>query len=53
VPVTTGTLLLKALDGAHEAKLTCGVPNFRQAGVEHDVINANAYDFTFVETELK
>jgi hypothetical protein len=29
------------------------VPYFRNAGVEHDVINANACEFAFVEIELK
>ncbi len=30
-----------------------GVPYFRNAGVEHDVINANPFEFAFVEVELK
>jgi hypothetical protein len=29
------------------------VAYFRKAGVEHDVINANAFAFAFVEVELK
>ena len=33
--------------------LTKGVPYFRNAGVEHDVINPNAFEFAFVEIELK
>ena len=53
VPMTTGTLLLKTPDGDHEAELTQGVPYFRNVGVEHDVMNANDYEFVFVETELK
>lgn len=53
VPLTTGRLLLKAPDGDHHAELTRGAPYFRNVGVEHDVINANAYEFVFVETELK
>jgi hypothetical protein len=35
------------------AELKQGVPYFRDAGVEHDVINANAGEFAFVEVELK
>ena len=35
------------------AELKKGEPYFRRAGVEHDVINANDYEFAFVETELK
>jgi len=29
------------------------VPYFRNAGVEHDVINPNSYEFAFLEIELK
>jgi hypothetical protein len=29
------------------------VPYFRSAGVEHDVINANGFEFAFIEVELK
>ena len=35
------------------AELKQGVSYFRQAGVHHNVINANAYEFAFVEIELK
>ena len=41
-------------DGARSrVQLKQGVPYFRNAGVEHDVINANAFEFAFVEIELK
>ena len=54
VPITTGTL---KLIGPHNsetfAELQAGVAYFRNAGVEHDVINANDYDFAFVEVEFK
>jgi beta-alanine degradation protein BauB len=36
-----------------EAELKAGIPYYRAAGVEHDVVNANDYEFVFVETELK
>ncbi|MFO1035418.1 MAG: cupin domain-containing protein [Geminicoccaceae bacterium] len=35
------------------ADLKAGVPYFRRAGVEHDVINANDFEFAFVETEIR
>ena len=54
VPVTTGTLKLIGPDGEESfAELTGGVSYFRNAGVEHDVINANDFEFVFVEVELK
>jgi beta-alanine degradation protein BauB len=30
-----------------------GEPYYRDAGVEHDVRNANPFDFAFIEIELK
>ncbi len=54
VPSTTGRLKLIGPDGAESvAELTAGQCYFRQAGVEHDVINANDFPFSFVEVELK
>jgi len=53
VPMTTGNLLLKGPEGESTAKLTAGQAYARSAGVEHDVINANEYDFVFVEVEIK
>ena len=53
VPLTTGTLRLEESGGARDAELTVGRPYFREAGVEHDVINANDGEFVFVEIELK
>lgn len=54
VPVADGELELVGASGASNlAKLEKGVPYFRQAGVEHDVVNANAYEFAFIEIELK
>ena len=53
VPVTTGDLAI--WDGAREvrAPLATGVSYTRAAGVEHDVINPNSFEFVFVEVELK
>ena len=53
VPMTTGSLTITASTGTTTAALVTGEPYFREAGAEHDVINANAYEFVFVETELK
>jgi quercetin dioxygenase-like cupin family protein len=53
-PMTSGVLSIEASDGsATEVKLVAGQPYFREAGVEHDVINVNAHEFIFIETELK
>ena len=54
VPQTTGTLKLIGPDGGETfADLTAGVSYFRNAGVEHDVINASDGEFVFVEVEFK
>jgi len=52
-PLVTGALRLETPDGTVEAALEVGKPYYREAGVEHDVINANAFEFAFIETELK
>ncbi len=54
VPQTTGRLNLIGADGAEAfGELTAGISYFRQAGVEHDVVNANDFEFVFVEVEIK
>jgi len=54
VPLYTGKLGIEAKDKSMiEAPLTAGVSYYRNAGVEHDVINVNAFEFAFVEIELK
>lgn len=53
VPLATGKLGLETKDGASEAPLTAGHSYYRKAGVEHDVVNVNAYEFAFIEIELK
>ena len=54
VPMLDGRLKL-ITDGGREdiAELKAGVRYFRNVGVEHDVINANDYEFWFVEIEIK
>jgi quercetin dioxygenase-like cupin family protein len=53
VPMTTGRLVSTGPDGTSSAELVSGRSYTRPAGVEHDVRNANAFDFVFVEIELK
>ena len=53
VPLTSGTLRLVSESGVTEAKLESGVSYSRKAGVAHNVINVNDYEFRFVEIELK
>jgi len=53
VPLTDGALKLLEPDGDRHTQLETGVPYFRETGVEHDVVNANDYEFTFIEIEIK
>jgi quercetin dioxygenase-like cupin family protein len=53
VPLTAGTLRLVEPDGERDSELRVGEPYLREAGVEHDVVNANEHAFSFVEIELK
>jgi quercetin dioxygenase-like cupin family protein len=53
VPMLDGKLRLVEPEGTREVDLKAGVSYTRKAGVEHDVINANAYEYAFIEVELK
>jgi quercetin dioxygenase-like cupin family protein len=53
VPLTTGRLAAIGPAGDALNELVAGLPYFRPAGVEHDVRNANPFEFAFVEIELK
>ena len=54
VPLITGRLLLEEPGGtSRHFELTIGSSYFRPAGVEHDVINDNPFEFAFVEIEIK
>jgi len=54
VPGTTGRLKIVDAQGKENfADLTVGQSYFRNAGVEHDVINAHDGELVFVEIELK
>ena len=53
VPMTTGILAITGPAGDVQSSLVAGEPYFRPAGAEHDVRNANAFEFVFIEIELK
>tara|TARA_B100000676_G_scaffold309518_1_gene373283 strand:- start:1399 stop:1683 length:285 start_codon:yes stop_codon:yes gene_type:complete len=53
VPQTTGQLLLETRNGEVRADLTAGISYYRGEGVEHNVVNANDYEFVFVEIEVR
>ena len=53
VPMTTASLRILAPSGETAGELVTGQAYFRQAGVEHEVINDNDFDVIFVETEIK
>jgi quercetin dioxygenase-like cupin family protein len=53
VPMTTGQLAATTAEGPATHELVAGRPYFRSAGVEHDIRNANPFEFSFIEIELK
>ena len=53
VPLTTGPLAIRSAGAETTSQLTAGAPYYRDAGVEHDVVNPNPGEFVFVEIELK
>jgi len=50
--LTSGVLRLEEPSGHREARLTSGVAYAREKGVEHNVVNINAFEFRFVEIEM-
>ena len=52
VPMTSGRLAITGTDGVSMSELRTGQAYARPAGVEHDVQNANGFEFVFVEIEL-
>ena len=52
VPLTSGILRLEEAAGTREVRLEAGVSYARTAGVAHNVINANDFEFRFIEVEL-
>ena len=54
VPMQDGILkLINNQSSDRLSELKQGVSYFREAGVEHNVINANNFDFSFIEIEYK
>ena len=54
VPMTTGYLTIEDSEGNFsKASLISGKSYSRETGVNHNVINDNEFNFTFVEIELK
>jgi beta-alanine degradation protein BauB len=53
VPLMDGKLKLVTTSGENVAEMKKGAPYFRNAGVEHDVVNASGGDYAFIEVELK
>jgi beta-alanine degradation protein BauB len=53
VPLGDGKLLLEEPGGTSRlAELRTHQPYARRAGVEHNVVNANDFEFAFLEVEL-
>ncbi|MGI9302222.1 MAG: cupin domain-containing protein [Gammaproteobacteria bacterium] len=54
VPMLDGKLRIVTEGGEENiVELKHGAPYFRNVGVEHDVINANDFEYVFVEVEFK
>ena len=53
VYLTSGNLFVESKNGNVTVALERGQVTSRQAGVEHNVINANATDYAFIEVEFK
>ena len=51
VPLTSGVLRLEEAGGRREAQLTSGLAYAREKGVQHNVVNANDFEFRFLEIE--
>ena len=52
VPLLDGKLLLEEPGGTTRiAELRAHIPYARRAGVEHNVVNANDFEFAFLEIE--
>lgn len=53
VPLTSGVLQMVVDDALGESLLERGVSYARSAGVRHNVVNPNDFEFRFIEIELK
>lgn len=52
VPLNSGQLLADSEKDSTTLDLTTGVSYSRPAGVEHNVVNINDYEFQFIEIEI-
>ena len=53
VPLFDGALEIETEGGKRKtSEMKTGIPYFRKAGIEHDVINGNDFECAFVEIEL-
>jgi quercetin dioxygenase-like cupin family protein len=53
VPGMNGNLLIESDAGEKISQLIAGQSYYRPLGVEHNVVNANDFEFYFVEIELR
>ena len=54
VPLADGVLKIIDPEGKESfSQLSKGVPYFRPAGVEHNVLNASGTDYSFIEIEIR
>jgi quercetin dioxygenase-like cupin family protein len=53
VPLYDGVLRIETVGGTTDVGLHEGDSYSRSAGVRHNVINVNSFEFAFVEVELK
>lgn len=53
VPTIDGELLLETAQGDVRFALQAGKAYYRDAGVEHNVVNASAHEVAFVEIEIR
>ena len=53
VPGMDGNLLLETQEGKSIAGLMSGQSYYRSIGVGHNVVNANDFEFYFIEIELR
>lgn len=53
VPNVSGDLLIESKEGNNIVKLVAGESYYRPSGIEHNVVNANDFDISFVEVEIR
>lgn len=53
VPLVTGTVRVEESSGGREVEMRAGASYARSAGVAHNLVNVNEYEFRFVEVEFK